>query len=127
MHILLIDDKQPILDFITPLLIERGHIVETASNGLDAFEKAQQKSFDLYIIDHLMPLMNGLQLSKNLLNTPFTSNTPIIFMTTQNTEEVTALTRTLSFKAIIAKPIEEKRLLSAVKQINNINTNLYSL
>jgi CheY-like chemotaxis protein len=127
MHILLIDDKQPILDFITPLLIERGHIVETASNGLDAFEKAQQKSFDLYIIDHLMPLMNGLQLSKNLLNTPFTSNTPIIFMTTQNTEEVTALTRTLSFKAIIAKPIEEKRLLSAVNQINNINTNLYSL
>jgi CheY-like chemotaxis protein len=127
MYILLIDDKKPILDFVTPLLIASGHIVETASNGLDAFEKAQQHSFDLYIIDHLMPVMNGLQLSKNLLNNPFTANTPIIFMTTQNTAEVTALTRSLSFKAIIAKPIEEKSLLSAVNQINNNNTNLYSL
>jgi two-component system chemotaxis response regulator CheY len=127
MYILLIDDKQPILDFITPLLIDSGHIVETASNGLDAYEKAQKQSFDLYIIDHLMPVMNGLQLSKNLLNNSYTANTPIIFMTTQNTVEVTALTRSLSFEAIIAKPIEVNCLLNAVNQLNNSNTSLYSL
>jgi two-component system chemotaxis response regulator CheY len=127
MYILLIDDKQPILDFITPLLIDSGHIVETASNGLDAYEKAQKQSFDLYIIDHLMPVMNGLQLSKNLLNNSYTANTPIIFMTTQNTVEVTALTRSLSFEAVIAKPIEVNCLLNAVNQLNNSNTSLYSL
>ena len=127
MYILLIDDKKSILDFVTPLLMAGGHIVETALNGLDAFEKAQQQSFDLYIIDHLMPVMNGLQLSKNLLSNPFTANTPIIFMTTQNTADVKILTRSLSLKAIITKPIKEKYLLSAVNQINNNNTNLYSL
>ncbi|MFT5295111.1 MAG: two-component system chemotaxis response regulator CheY [Colwellia sp.] len=127
MYILLIDDKQPILDFVTPLLIESGHIVETASNGLDAYEKSQQKTFDLYIIDHLMPVMNGLQLRKNLLNNPFTANTPAIFMTTQNLTEVRGLTRSLSFQAIITKPIDENSLLNAVNQSNEQNTTRYSL
>ena len=127
MYILLIDDKQPILDFVTPLLIESGHIVETASNGLDAYEKALQKPFDLYIIDHLMPVMNGLQLSKNLLSNPFTANTPAIFMTTQYLTEVTALTRSLSFQAIITKPIDAKSLLNAVNKTNEKNSTLYSL
>jgi|TARA_B110000091_G_C13622220_1_gene393496 two-component system chemotaxis response regulator CheY len=127
MYILLIDDKQAILDIVTPLLINSGHTVETASNGLDAYEKAQQKTFDLYIIDHLMPVMNGLQLSKNLLNNPFTANTPAIFMTTQNLTEVTALTRSLSFQTIITKPIDAKSLLNAVNQTNEQNTTRYSL
>jgi two-component system chemotaxis response regulator CheY len=127
MYILLIDDKQPILDFVTPLLIDSGHIVETASNGLDAYEKSQQETFDLYIIDHLMPVMNGLQLRKNLLNNPFTANTPAIFMTTQNLTEVRGLTRSLSFQAIITKPIDENSLLNAVNQSNEQNTTRYSL
>ena len=130
MVILLADDKQNVLDFITPLLEQQGHIVETAGNGLAAFEKAQQHHFDLYIIDHLMPFMNGIQLSKNLQKKPFTVNTPIIFMTTQNTTDVIALTRSLYFHAIIAKPINENSLLNAVNeinQLNNTNTSRYSL
>lgn len=127
MHILLVDDKQPILDLVTSLLELNGHTVETSMNGLAAYEKAQLTPFDLYIIDHLMPVMNGLQLSKNLLNNSFTANTPVIFMTTQNTDKVTALTRSLSFQAIIAKPIDQKCLLNAVNQINDKNTVLYSL
>jgi two-component system chemotaxis response regulator CheY len=127
MFILLIDDKPAVLDFVKSLLIKSGHTVETASNGLDAYEKTQKKSYDLYIIDHLMPLMNGIQLRKNLLNNPFTVNTPAIFMTTQNLAEVTSLTRSLSFQAIITKPINAKSLLNAVNQTNEINSARYSL
>jgi len=127
MHILLVDDKQPILSLVTSLLEKHGHTVVTAFNGLDAYEKAQQHGYDLYIIDHLMPVMNGLQLSKNLQNSSFTENTPIIFMTTQNITEVTSLTRSLSFETIIVKPINEKVLLNSIEQINIKNTARYSL
>jgi two-component system chemotaxis response regulator CheY len=127
MHILLVDDKKKVLDFIRPLLEQQGNTIDTASNGLDAFEKAQQQPFDLFIIDHLMPVMNGIQLSRNLLKKPNTANIPIIFMTTQNTTDVIALTRFFSFEAIIAKPIDENRLLSAVNLINKNNTSRYSL
>ena len=57
-----------------------GHSVSTAANGLDGFEKAQQSSFHLYIVDHLMPLMNGVTLSKNLKQTPACAQTPLLFM-----------------------------------------------
>jgi CheY-like chemotaxis protein len=127
MYILLVDDKQSILDFVRPLLELYGHTVVTALNGLDAYEKAQHQLFDLYIIDHLMPVMNGLQLSKNLLNNAFTAVTPIVFMTTQNITEVAALTRLFSFQTILAKPIDEKCLFNAINQINQKNTTRYSL
>jgi CheY-like chemotaxis protein len=61
------------------------------------------------------------------LNNPFTANTPAIFMTTQNLTEVTGLTRSLSFQAIITKPIDENSLLNAVNQSNEQNTTRYSL
>jgi two-component system chemotaxis response regulator CheY len=127
MHILLVDDKKKVLDFIRPLLEQQGNTIDTALNGLDAFEKAQKQPFDLFIIDHLMPVMNGIQLSRNLLKNPNTANIPIIFMTTQNTSDVIALTRFFSFQAIIAKPIDENLLLSAVNLINKNNTSRYSL
>jgi len=117
MHILLIDDKKPILDFVTPLLIEAGHTVETASNGLDAYEKAQKTPFHLYIVDHLMPLMNGVILSKNLKQTPFCAQTPILFMTTQGKESVENLPEFNLFDDIITKPLNEAEFMSAVKRL----------
>ena len=66
MHILVVDDKSAVRLALTNILEQQGHSVRTAFNGLDAFEKAHSELFDLYIIDHLMPVMNGILLSKNL-------------------------------------------------------------
>jgi len=127
MRILLVDDKKAILEQLTPILEHNGHMVELASNGLAAYEKAQSESFDLYIIDHLMPVMNGIQLSKNLMKNPLTLNVPIIFITTQNTSEILRLVQNLSFHALIAKPIDEKLLMEFVEQVNVENTTRYLL
>jgi len=127
MHILLVDDKKAILEQLSPLLERNGHTVEFALNGLAAYEKAQGELFDLYIVDHLMPVMNGIQLSKNLMNNSITLNVPIIFMTTQNTSEIISLVQNLSFHALISKPIDEKLLMGFVEQLNVENTRRYLL
>ena len=127
MRILLVDDKRAILEQLTPILEINGHTVQIALNGLAAFEKAQTDLFDLYIIDHLMPVMNGIQLSKNLLKNPLTLNVPIIFMTTQNTSEIIRLVQKLSIHALISKPIDEKLLMGFVEQLNVENTSRYLL
>ena len=44
MHILLVDDKKKVLDFIRPLLEQQGNTIDTASNGLDAFERRNNNS-----------------------------------------------------------------------------------
>ena len=127
MHILVVDDKQAVLDLVADILTGYGHSIETASNGLDAFEKAQKKTFDLFIIDHLMPVMNGIQLAKNLKQTAKTLGTEIVFMTTQGVSGVKSMPEARLFKGIIAKPIDEKSLIQLVEVASKENTLLHSL
>jgi len=127
MHILVVDDKPSILQLVTSLLEIHGHTVESAANGLDAFEKAQKSSFDLYVIDHLMPVMNGLKLVKNLKKKEITAEVPILFMTTQSLSSLEYIEEFSLFDAVIAKPIEQDLFYSAVNQLLPQNTLVQSL
>jgi two-component system chemotaxis response regulator CheY len=119
MNILVIDDKKSVRDAISKLLVSLGHSVNTAVNGLDGFEKAQKTPYNLYIIDHLMPLMNGLVLSKNLKKNPFCVKTPILFMTTQGIDSVKRLPEFTLFSSIISKPLNETTFISVVESLTN--------
>jgi len=117
MNILVIDDKKSVRDTISRFLASLGYSVHTAVNGLDGYEKAQQSPYNLYIIDHLMPLMNGVVLSKNLKKNPHCSKTPILFMTTQGIDSVKTLPESTLFSSIISKPINETTFLSVVESL----------
>ena len=119
MNILVIDDKKSIRDVISKFLLSLGHTVNTAVNGLDGFEKAQQTPYHLYIVDHLMPLMNGVVLSKNLKKNPFCTKTPILFMTTQGIDSVKRLPEFTLFSSIISKPFNETTFISVVESLTN--------
>ncbi len=117
MNILVVEDKKNVRDYVSNFLTSLGHTVRTAANGLDGFEKAQQASFSLYIIDHLMPLMNGVTLAKNLKKTLFCANTPILFMTTQNITSIKSLPEFHLFDGVISKPLNEVEFKSTVKRL----------
>ena len=117
MHVLVVDDSKVIQDGICKLLTSLGYSVETACNGLDAFEKAQNGEHQLYIVDHLMPLMNGVQLSKNLSNNAHCQNTPILFISTQDLEQVKQLPEYSLFSAVLSKPINENDFLMTLDLI----------
>ncbi len=119
MNVLVIDDKKSVREAVSKLLAALGHSVDTAVNGLDGFEKAQKTSYNLYIIDHLMPLMNGVILSKNLKNIPFCAKTPILFMTTQDLDSIKQLSEFALFSRIISKPLNETTFISAVESLTN--------
>ena len=126
MHVLVVDDSKVIQDSLCKLLVSLGYSVETACNGLDALEKAQSNSHDLYIVDHLMPLMNGVQLSKNLSNNTYCQNTPILFISTQDLKHVKQLAFSKAskplaeyplFSGVLSKPIQENDFLMALDLI----------
>lgn len=119
MNILVIDDKKSVRDTISRFLASLGYSVHTAVNGLDGYEKAQQSPYNLYVIDHLMPLMNGVVLSKNLKKNPHCSKTPILFMTTQGIDSVKTLPEFTLFSSIISKPLNETTFLSVVESLTN--------
>lgn len=119
MNILVVDDKKTVQDLLSELLISQGHSVDKAINGLDALGKAQQGNYQLFIIDHLMPLMNGLQLTKNLKNIPELADRKIIFMTTQGSHTLKALPEFPLFDSVIDKPINKELLLNLITEFSD--------
>lgn len=127
MKILLVDDKAIVLKTIAKFLEEQGHIVESAMNGLAAFELINQHSYDLFIIDHLMPLMDGITLVKNLKQLPNLSSIPIIFMSTQDVKGVTYLREHNLVNYVMSKPIDFivlKEIINSCDLSNAVNLSL---
>lgn len=127
MHILVVDDKPLVLKSLCHILQQQGHSCETANNGLAALEKTQEGTYDMFVIDHLMPVMNGIQLCKNLSQQPKHSAKPIIFMTTQNKNTLLSLPELSLASHILEKPITETALNEILQQVFSENTLLHSL
>ncbi|REL26383.1 response regulator [Thalassotalea euphylliae] len=125
MNILVVDDNASVLAQVNGLLAGRGYRVINAKNGLDGYEKYQQQAFDLLIIDHLMPLMDGVQLLKNIRQ--HDQLTPIIFMTTQGRESMKHLIEQSLCDCILDKPLDEVQFLALIAQLNKQNTRVASL
>lgn len=120
MDILVVDDKESVQHALTELLTLDGHNVETANNGLDALAKIQQGNYQLFVIDHLMPLMNGVQLAKNLKSSADSADKKIIFMTTQGSSSVQALVDSSLFDKVIDKPINTIEFLQSVTELSEL-------
>ena len=66
-RILIVDDEEPVSNFIVSLFSKYGHSCETAKDGIEALEKIKKNAFDSAVIDVVMPLMDGITLTKELL------------------------------------------------------------
>ena len=127
MNILLVDDKKTVLSSISAFLEDEGHDVRTALNGLSAFEQTHVDDFDLFIIDHLMPVMDGIQLAKKLKKQALTSNLPILFMSTQNIKSISHLAENQLVDHLLSKPVNFQELAQLLKRYtakNSVNLSL---
>lgn len=122
MKILLVDDKTVLLESISAFLKALGHEVETAVNGLAGFEKTHGQQFDLFIIDHLMPVMNGIQLVKRLRQQDKTADLPIIFMSTQDIKELSYLIDANIISHLVSKPIDFNNLSDIISAYQSEKT-----
>jgi CheY-like chemotaxis protein len=116
-QILLVEDNAKVREQLTQVLSSAGYHVSVAVNGLDGYDKALNNPFNLVIVDHLMPLMDGLQLIKNLKSNQATTHLPVILLSTQNTKPLAQLQQSLSFQRLLAKPVNEQEVVSQVAEL----------
>ena len=117
MDILVVDDKKSVQSMLSELLSSVGHSVETANNGLDGLGKAQKGNYELFVIDHLMPLMSGIQLIKNLKKNPKHADKKVIFITTQGNSAIKNLPEYSFFDKVIEKPFDKQKFLSVLSEL----------
>src|SRR6195952_1453078 len=82
MRIMVVEDDQRTSDYVRQGLIEAGHIVDVLEDGRDALAHGSRTSFDVIIIDRLLPGLDGLLVVKGLRATGNT--TPVLFLTAVN-------------------------------------------
>lgn len=81
--ILLVDDHQEILDFISDDLMD-SYRVETASDGLLALAILERKHVDLVVSDLMMPNLDGFQLCHRIKKNQIFKHIPFIMLTAKN-------------------------------------------
>jgi signal transduction histidine kinase len=78
--LLIVDDNEISRDLLTRHLQRQGHHVTVAENGRQALEMIQTHSFDLMLLDIMMPEMNGYQVLQHLKNNETWRDIPVIII-----------------------------------------------
>ena len=82
-RLLIVDDDTEIRELLEFDLSQSGYIVDTAVNGLDGLNKALNNSYDLVLLDVMMPKMNGFEVCENIRKAK--KNLPVLLLTAKGT------------------------------------------
>jgi two-component system cell cycle response regulator len=107
--VLLVDDNQEILDFISDDLTEN-YVVLTALNGIEAKKILTQSSVQLVISDIMMPMMDGFELCQFIKSDFNYSHIPVILLTARDTLQSKIEGLELGADAYIEKPFSPEHL-----------------
>lgn len=122
LKILVCDDEIKIRTTLYDYFTAKGFSVTVASNGREAVEKAEEKDFDLIILDVLMPLMDGLTACKEIRRF---SDTPVIFLSALGEEEDLLKGYKLGGDDYIIKPfplsVLTEKIIATVNRHKGIN------
>ena len=84
-RILIVDDDDEIRELLEFDVRASGYFVDTAKDGLEGLNKALNNSYDLILLDVMMPKMNGFDVCKNIRQAKL--NMPILMLTAKGTIE----------------------------------------
>ncbi|MCT4591416.1 MAG: response regulator [Carboxylicivirga sp.] len=112
--ILIIEDNQDMRIFIQNTL-KNTYKVITAENGKVGFTKAMSENPDLIISDIMMPIMDGLELCKNIKSEIKTSHIPVVLLTAKNTNEDELQGFDIGADHYITKPFNLQKLQYIVR------------
>ena len=114
LRVLVVDDEQRILSFLSSKLRASGYEVLTASNGIEAFEQVQAQEPDLVVLDVMMPKMDGFETLRQLRSF---SSVPVIILSAKgsNADKVKGLD--LGADDYLAKPFSPDELMSRIEAV----------
>ena len=113
-RILLVDDEQSVQKLLSYPLRKEGYEVIPALDGEEALERARGQSFDLIVLDVMLPKLDGFDVCRQLRAQ---SNVPIIMLTAKAEEFDKVLGLELGADDYITKPFSMREFRSRVKAV----------
>lgn len=115
--ILLVDDEEDILEFLSYNLIKDGFEILTANNGAKGLALAKKHKPDLVILDVMMPEMDGVDVCQRIRELPELDETLVLFLSARAEDYSELAGFSAGADDYITKPIKPTLLISRVKAI----------
>ena len=113
--ILIVEDEESILIPLEDNLRLEGYEVSSAKDGLQGLSMARERSYDLIILDIMLPEMNGFEVCRQIRQSRIT--TPILVLTAKSQEIDKVLGLELGADDYVTKPFSPRELLARVKAL----------
>lgn len=113
-RILIVDDEPSITEFVSYAMQKEGYLTEIASDGEEALRKIEQQHFDLFILDIMLPGIDGYELCRRIRTK---MSTPILFLSARDTELNKVVGLELGADDYLAKPFGVRELLARTRAL----------
>jgi DNA-binding response OmpR family regulator len=116
MKILLVEDELNVVSFIKRGLEEENHVVSVAMDGISAMEMLRQATFDLVLLDIMLPGKSGIEICKELRQEGKVM--PIIMLTALGSAENTVTGLDSGADDYIVKPFNFSELMARIRSVS---------
>ena len=119
MRILVIEDDQELLEYISKGLSEVGHVVDTADNGNDGVFLSTTEQYDVILVDRMLPGVDGLTIIKTLRGTG--NITPILVFSALGEVDDRVKGLRVGGDDYLVKPFAFSELLARIEALHRRN------
>lgn len=113
-HLLWVDDEIELLKAHIIFLEKKGYDVTTVSNGTDAIEECRQQTFDLILLDEMMPGLTGLETLQVIKD--IQPATPVVMVTKSEEENIMDQAIGSKIAYYLIKPVNPSQILLTLKK-----------
>lgn len=116
-NVLVVDDDPEIIDLLRLDLELMGFTVDSATDGMSALKKVESKSYDLIVLDVMMPKMDGFEVCKRIRANRASVAVPIILLTAKGTIEDKIRGFNAGADDYLVKPFEFQELMVRMRAL----------
>ena len=110
-RVLVVDDEASITEFVTYALRKEGYAPDESANGEEALALARRNNYDLFILDVMLPNMDGFELCRRLRSI---SSAPILFLSARDTELDKVVGLEIGGDDYLTKPFGVRELIARI-------------
>lgn len=115
-RILAVDDNVMNLDLYKTSLKAAGINIDTATNGVEALELISRSHYDLIMLDHMMPIMDGMETLKTIKKQNLCPGVPILIVTANAVSGEKDSYLNAGFDDYLSKPVSSRQLWETVRR-----------
>lgn len=115
LRVLVVDDERDTLDLIDLTLRTAGYEIHLANSGAESLEMIRSNSFDIILLDIMMPDMSGFDVLRTLKE-EMDNHPPVVFLTAKAMPDDRQEGMDLGADDFLAKPVTRGSLLDAIKK-----------